>query len=88
MIRTRLFALMSTAAVLTVAGCAPSDSGSSGSGDEPEGGATTEEAAADESGGDPVQVGIIYSETGPLAAYGKQYKEGLEAGLDYATDGT
>ncbi|MFC5043123.1 substrate-binding domain-containing protein [Ornithinimicrobium kibberense] len=71
-----------------MAGCAPSDSGSSGSGDEPEGGATTEEAAADESGGDPVQVGIIYSETGPLAAYGKQYKEGLEAGLDYATDGT
>ena len=90
MIRTRLFALMSTAAVLAVAGCAPSDSGSSGSGDESEGGASAEETetAGEESGGDPVQVGIIYSETGPLAAYGKQYKEGLEAGLDYATDGT
>ncbi len=89
MIRTRLFALMSTAAVLTVAGCAPSDSGSSGSADEPDGGASTgTEAAAEEGGGEPVQVGIIYSETGPLAAYGKQYKEGLEAGIDYATDGT
>src|SRR5690606_32672811 len=35
-----------------------------------------------------VKVGIIYSETGPLAAYGQQFKEGLEAGLDFATDGT
>lgn len=35
-----------------------------------------------------VRVGIIYSETGPLAAYGVQYRAGLEAGLDYATDGT
>ena len=91
MIRTRLFALMSTAAVLTVAGCAPSTdsgSGSSGSGDESEGSASTGTAAAGEEGGEPVDVGIIYSETGPLAAYGKQYKEGLEAGIDYATDGT
>ncbi|HSP59613.1 MAG TPA: substrate-binding domain-containing protein [Ornithinimicrobium sp.] len=82
---------MSTAAVLTVAGCAPSTdsgSGSSGSGDESEGSASTGTAAAGEEGGEPVDVGIIYSETGPLAAYGKQYKEGLEAGIDYATDGT
>lgn len=35
-----------------------------------------------------VRVGIVYSETGPLAAYGETYRQGLEAGLDYATDGT
>ena len=35
-----------------------------------------------------VKVSIIYSQTGPLAAYGEAYRNGLEAGLDYATDGT
>src|SRR5690606_28829471 len=35
-----------------------------------------------------VKVGVTYSGTGPLAAYGEQYKAGLEAGIDYATDGT
>jgi len=33
-------------------------------------------------------VAIITSQTGPLAAYGEAYLNGLEAGLDYATDGT
>src|SRR5690606_17443715 len=28
------------------------------------------------------------SETGPLAAYGKAFLDGFDAGLDYATDGT
>ncbi|MDI2125504.1 substrate-binding domain-containing protein [Yinghuangia seranimata] len=37
---------------------------------------------------DPVKVGLVYSKTGPLAAYGKQYVEGFKAGLDYATHGT
>jgi len=37
---------------------------------------------------DPIEVGIIYSETGPLASYGLQYRQGFEAGLDYATGGT
>ncbi len=57
---------------LTVAGCAPTA------------------AEPDDSGADlaPVSVGIITSETGPLAAYGAAYLAGLEAGLDYATDGT
>ncbi|MBW8172333.1 substrate-binding domain-containing protein [Ornithinimicrobium sp. Arc0846-15] len=75
MAHKRLFAL-AAASVLTVSACAPSsDSDSSaGSGDA-------------ESGG-TVEVGVIYSETGPLAAYGEQYRAGLEAGLDYATDGT
>lgn len=80
--RTRLIALMSTAAVLAVAGCAPSttDTGESA-------GSTGGSTGGAEAGG-TVDVGIIYSETGPLAAYGAQYKQGLEAGIDYATDGT
>jgi branched-chain amino acid transport system substrate-binding protein len=40
-------------------------------------------------GGDgPLRVGIIYSQTGPLASYGGQYAEGFKAGLGYATGGT
>ncbi|MCM0619012.1 substrate-binding domain-containing protein [Nocardioides bruguierae] len=39
-------------------------------------------------GSSAVDVAVIYSETGPLAAYGAAYRAGLEAGLDYATDGT
>ncbi|MEV8126189.1 substrate-binding domain-containing protein [Streptomyces sp. NPDC085944] len=44
---------------------------------------------ADGSGGDaPVKVGLVYSRSGLLAAYGKQYAEGFKAGLAYATHGT
>ncbi|MCU7726142.1 substrate-binding domain-containing protein [Actinoplanes sp. KI2] len=40
-------------------------------------------------GGDgPLRVGIIYSQTGPLAGYGRQYADGFKAGLAYATQGT
>jgi branched-chain amino acid transport system substrate-binding protein len=41
-------------------------------------------------GGGPaeVTVGVVTSETGPLAGYGKQYLDGFKAGLDYATDGS
>lgn len=35
-----------------------------------------------------IKVGIVYSRTGPLAAYGAQYISGLRWGLDYATNGT
>lgn len=38
--------------------------------------------------GDAIEVGLIYSETGPLAVYGQQYRDGFAAGLEYATDGT
>ena len=38
--------------------------------------------------GAPIKVGLVYSETGPLAAYGKDYYQGFLAGLDYATHGT
>jgi branched-chain amino acid transport system substrate-binding protein len=44
------------------------------------------------SGGDdstaPVKVGLVYSQSGALASYGKQYIEGFRAGLSYATKGT
>jgi branched-chain amino acid transport system substrate-binding protein len=47
--------------------------------------------AAPGDGGDKgpaeVRVGVITSETGPLAGYGKQYLDAFAAGLDYATDG-
>jgi branched-chain amino acid transport system substrate-binding protein len=36
----------------------------------------------------PVNIGIVYSQTGPLASYGQQYVEGFKAGLAYATNGT
>ncbi|MGX9919346.1 substrate-binding domain-containing protein [Streptomyces sp. NPDC002248] len=36
----------------------------------------------------PVKVGLVYSRTGPLADYGKQYLQGFKAGLEYATKGT
>jgi branched-chain amino acid transport system substrate-binding protein len=43
-------------------------------------------AAGSDSGA--VKVAVVYSKTGPLAAYGKEYLEGFQAGLDYATKGT
>ncbi|WP_457030939.1 substrate-binding domain-containing protein [Kitasatospora sp. P5_F3] len=50
---------------------------------------TSSDTAADAGGSKaPVKVGLVYSKTGPLAAYGKQYLEGFKAGLDYATKGT
>lgn len=60
-------------AVLALSACAPSASDS---------------AAADGDATDSVTVGVITSETGPLAGYGEQYLDGFRAGLDYATDGT
>jgi branched-chain amino acid transport system substrate-binding protein len=35
-----------------------------------------------------IKVGIIYSRTGLLSAYGAQYVQGLRLGLEYATKGT
>lgn len=66
-------------AALALTGCAPSTSTSptTGSTDAPGGDAAT-----------AVSVGMITSITGPLAAYGEAYRQGFEAGLDYATEGT
>src|SRR5215468_2532450 len=36
----------------------------------------------------PYKVGLVYSQTGALASYGKQYMEGFRAGLAYSTNGT
>ncbi|MFD7900705.1 substrate-binding domain-containing protein [Kitasatospora sp. NPDC059747] len=69
----RLAAL--AACVLLAAGCAKA--GTAGTGAADGGGVKS-----------PVKVGLVYSRTGPLAAYGKQYVEGFKAGLDYATKGT
>jgi branched-chain amino acid transport system substrate-binding protein len=44
--------------------------------------------AATRKAADPVKVGIIYSRTGLLSAYGAQYIQGLKIGLEYATKGT
>src|SRR6478672_11067373 len=60
------------------AGGSPGSGGSGGSGSAP--------AAA--ASGSPIKVGLVYSETGPLAGYGKDYYQGFLAGLDYATHGT
>lgn len=60
---------------LALAACAPTGTTTGGSGDD----------GADAA---PIDVGIVYSESGPLAAYGAAYKQGFEAGIGYATDGT
>ena len=69
--------------MMAVVACAPSTGGSDAT-TAPAGGgqAATTEAA------EPIDVGIITSTTGPLAAYGETYLAGFEAGLDHATDGT
>ncbi|MER5636409.1 substrate-binding domain-containing protein [Kitasatospora sp. NPDC002227] len=72
------------ACALLVVGCAKAGtagtSAANGGGGSGGGGADGAKAA--------VKVGLLYSKTGPLAAYGKQYVEGFRAGLDYATKGT
>lgn len=71
--RSLAVAAAAVVGVLGLSACAP-DSGSASSGEDGE-------AAA-------VPVSIIYSQSGPLAAYGEAYRNGLEAGIDYATDGS
>jgi branched-chain amino acid transport system substrate-binding protein len=75
--RSRSAALAVTAAgLLTATAACGSPTASSGGG-----GGGEEEGA-------PVQVGLVTSISGPLAAYGEQYLQGFEACLDHATDGT
>ncbi|MFI5767493.1 substrate-binding domain-containing protein [Streptomyces sp. NPDC051658] len=64
-----------TAAGLVLTGCtAAGKAGESDSGGDVKGGT--------------VKVGLVYSRTGLLADYGKQYRDGFMAGLDHATHGT
>ena len=51
-------------------------------------GATARSADAAPTASAPIQVGVVYSRTGLLAAYGAQYIQGLRYGLAYATKGT
>lgn len=62
-------------AALALAACAPTA-------------ATPDASGSGAAGPADITVGVITSETGPLAGYGKQYLDGFKAGLDYATDGT
>ena len=48
----------------------------------------TAQAARATAKADPVKIGIVYSRTGLLAAYGAEYIQGLRYGLSYATKGT
>lgn len=64
------------AAGVLLAGCAAAGTAGTGSG------------AGKDAASAPVKVGLVYSRTGPLAAYGKQYEQGFDAGLAYATGGT
>lgn len=73
-------AAIAAASIAALAACgSPSKAtgGSSGGGGASSGGS-----------GAPIKVGLVYSETGPLADYGKDYYQGFLAGLDYATHGT
>jgi len=70
-----LLGSMVATAALVLAACAPTAS-------------TGDPAATGEAGPSEVTVGIVTSETGPLAGYGKQYLDAFKAGLDYATEGS
>ena len=50
--------------------------------------ATVAGSALSQSRAGSYNVGIIYSKTGLLSAYGAEYIEGLKLGLSYATNGT
>lgn len=69
-----LGSVLATAA-LVMAACAPQP----GTGPSDDGG---------DAGPAEIRAGVITSETGPLAGYGKQYLDAFKAGLDYATDGS
>jgi branched-chain amino acid transport system substrate-binding protein len=52
------------------------------------GGTATVAARSEHRAASSYNVGIVYSRTGLLAAYGAEYVEGLKYGLSYATNGT
>ncbi|MDQ0796652.1 substrate-binding domain-containing protein [Streptomyces sp. B1I3] len=70
-----LTAAVLAAAGLLLAGCTAAGQAGSGS-------------ASGKGEDEAVKVGLVYSRTGLLAAYGKQYRDGFMAGLDHATKGT
>lgn len=98
----RMLVATAAAASLVLAACSSDDGGDDATTEAteaetteaaaPTDAATTEaeatEAAATEADGDPINVAVLTSSSGPLGAYGSQYIDGFEAGLAYATDGT
>src|SRR6476620_2386050 len=79
--KRRSFPLASAMITLSVAAC-----GSPGQPGAPAGDNGT--AGASGAPGGAYKVGLVYSKSGPLASYGQQYRQGLTAGIDYATKGT
>lgn len=73
-------AVASAMITLTVAAC--------GNPGQPGAAADAGTAGSDGDGGAPYKIGLVYSKSGPLATYGEQYRQGFEAGLDFATKGT
>jgi branched-chain amino acid transport system substrate-binding protein len=51
-------------------------------------GAEARQQSASVTSADPLKLGIVYSRTGLLGAYGAEYLSGLRWGLSYATGGT
>lgn len=82
-------ALLAISALL-LAGCAPTveeqQSGSTDTDTDNNTSETTEDTQEELK--DPVSVAVITTLSGAFAPYGEAYKAGLEAGLDYVTDGT
>ena len=76
-------AAIAVASLAALAACGSPSKAAGGSSGGSSGGAASGGAS-----GSPIKVGLVYSETGPLAGYGKDYYEGFLAGLDYATHGT
>ena len=85
-----VLAAAAAAALALGAGCAPDTANPPANNNTSSSAAATGDSSAPAAPAntDPVKVGIIYSETGPLAAYGETFYNGFLAGLDYATDGT
>ena len=82
--RTKKFLVAGAAALaLTLSACAPNAAAPA-----PAPGTAGSTGAAAPANTTPVKVDIIYSKTGPLAAYGETFYQGFQAGLDYATKGT
>jgi branched-chain amino acid transport system substrate-binding protein len=69
-----LLGSVAVTAALALAACAPT--------------ATPSGESTDGDGPAEVTVGVVTSESGPLAGYGKQYLDAFKVGLDYATEGT
>ncbi|HLT96388.1 MAG TPA: substrate-binding domain-containing protein [Acidimicrobiia bacterium] len=90
--RSRIGLLLVLAVVMAACGGETADTSTTTAapGDTTATTAATDTTTAETTGetGDPIRVGIITSTSGPLQSYGEQYLAGLEAGLDYATDGT